>query len=150
LLTQVAGRAGRGELAGQAIVQTLYPRHYSVVHACRQDYTAFFDQEIEFRNAMRYPPVVALINIVIRGRSQEAAMADGTELAHLLREAPTSFRVLGPAPAPLVKLKGEHRVQLLLKGARRTEMRKALQAVLKGMSDRRTRIAIDIDPLSVL
>jgi primosomal protein N' (replication factor Y) len=76
LLTQVAGRAGRGEIRGEAIVQTLYPEHYSIRHACRQDYAAFYGDEINFRQAMRYPPAVALINAVVKARTHAAAMQD--------------------------------------------------------------------------
>ena len=74
LLTQVAGRAGRGTIRGEAIVQTLFPNHYSIRHACRQDYIAFYDEEIAFRRAMRYPPTVAMINAVVKGRTFAAAM----------------------------------------------------------------------------
>ena len=70
LLTQVAGRAGRGEIRGQAIVQTLFPTHYSIQHACRQDYAGFFQQELNFRQAMQYPPAVALVNAVVKGRTR--------------------------------------------------------------------------------
>ena len=66
LLTQVAGRAGRGADAGEAIVQTLYPKHYSILHACRQDYEAFFAEELRYREAMKYPPRHALVNVVVR------------------------------------------------------------------------------------
>ena len=69
LLTQVVGRAGRGERPGEAIVQTLYPDHYSMQLACRQDYAAFFEREIDFRRKMRYPPLVSMINIVVRSRT---------------------------------------------------------------------------------
>ena len=69
LLTQVAGRAGRGEQPGEAIVQTLYPDHYSIQLACRQDYPAFYERELQFRRAMRYPPLVAMINAVVRART---------------------------------------------------------------------------------
>ena len=69
LLTQVAGRAGRGEQPGEAIVQTLYPDHYSIQLACRQDYPAFYERELKFRRAMRYPPLVSLINTVVRART---------------------------------------------------------------------------------
>src|SRR6185503_16829364 len=62
LLTQVAGRAGRGEILGQAVVQTLFPDHYSIRHACGQDYAGFFERELAFRRAMRYPPLLALVN----------------------------------------------------------------------------------------
>jgi primosomal protein N' (replication factor Y) len=76
LLTQVVGRAGRGQVAGEAIVQTLYPGHYSVMAAAAQDFAAFYSREIEFRRAMHYPPDVALINVVVKGRSLERAMGD--------------------------------------------------------------------------
>src|SRR5262249_2419344 len=66
LLTQVAGRAGRGERPGQAIVQTINPHHYSIELACRQDYPAFYEKELTFRKAMRYPPRTALVNLVVR------------------------------------------------------------------------------------
>ena len=66
LLTQVAGRAGRGEQPGEAIVQTLYPDHYSIQLACRQDFPAFYERELQFRRAMRYPPMISLVNTVVR------------------------------------------------------------------------------------
>ena len=85
LLTQVAGRAGRGEIAGEAMVQTLYPTHYSIRHACRQDYDAFYQDELKFRRAMRYPPAVALINVIVKAKSRQAAMDDAGTIAEGLR-----------------------------------------------------------------
>jgi primosomal protein N' (replication factor Y) len=150
LLTQVAGRAGRGETPGEAIVQTLYPDHYSIRHACRQDYVAFFQDELGYRQAMRYPPAVSLINIVVRGRTQADAFGVAAALATNLRRASGAYRVLGPAPAPLVRLRGEHRVQLFMKGRQRAAMRTALAAVVAEQPDLRRRIVIDVDPLGVL
>jgi primosomal protein N' (replication factor Y) len=150
LLTQVAGRAGRGEIQGQAVVQTLYPHHYSIRHACRQDYRAFFDEEIKFREAMRYPPSVALINVVVKGRTPQAAMQDCNEIVRALRWGGEPYRVLGPATAPLSRLKGEHRAQLFIKGTHRTAMREALQKVLETRPEIRRRAIVDVDPLSVL
>src|SRR5687767_14847860 len=115
LLTQVAGRAGRGEIQGEALVQTLYPKHYSIRHACRQDYNAFYHDEIAFRRGMKYPPVVALINAVVKARTRQGAMDDAGELATALRMGGEPYRVLGPAPAPLSRLRGEHRAQLFVK-----------------------------------
>src|SRR5262249_17727715 len=66
LLTQVAGRAGRGDQPGEAIIQTLYPDHYSIELACRQDYAGFYERELQFRRSMRYPPAVALVNVIVR------------------------------------------------------------------------------------
>jgi primosomal protein N' (replication factor Y) len=151
LLTQVAGRAGRGERTGEAVIQTLYPEHYSVQLATRQDYPAFFEKEIAFRRGMRYPPLVALVNGVVRGRSFADAMQTAAEVVrHLEARSAGRFSILGPAPAPLAKLRGEHRVQFFLKGARRAEMRQALRAVLAEMPDIRRRVTVDVDPLSVL
>jgi primosomal protein N' (replication factor Y) len=152
LLTQVAGRAGRGERAGEAVVQTLYPEHYSIQLACRQDYQAFFEKELIYRRSMRYPPAVALINVVIRGRTFAHAMDAAAGLVRGLEPlaAQAGFVVLGPAPAPLGRLRGEHRVQCFLKGTRRADMRAALKAALAAARDARRRVTIDVDPLSVL
>jgi primosomal protein N' (replication factor Y) len=150
LLTQVAGRAGRGEIRGEAIVQTLFPSHYSIRHACRQDYGAFYREEIAFRQAMRYPPAVSLINAVVRAKTPDGAMQDAIELARGLRTTATPFRLLGPAPAPLHRLKGEHRVQFFLKGANRAGMRRALQAALASRPEIARRTIVDVDPVSVL
>jgi primosomal protein N' (replication factor Y) len=152
LLTQVAGRAGRGERAGEAIVQTLYPEHYSIQVACRQDYPAFFTRELTYRRSMRYPPSVALINAVVRGRSFDEAMAAAASIVAGLEGAARAglFAVLGPAPAPLGRLRGEHRVQFFLKGTRRAEMRRALRDALAARPQLRKRVTIDVDPLNVL
>ena len=150
LLTQVAGRAGRGELRGEAVVQTLYPGHYSIRHACRQDYAAFFRDEIDFRRRMNYPPVVAMINTVVKGRTREAAMTDAADLVRALRWGGEPYRVLGPAPAPLSRLKGEHRAQFFLKGTHRASMRNALIAVLDARPELRRRTIVDVDPMTVL
>jgi primosomal protein N' (replication factor Y) (superfamily II helicase) len=152
LLTQVAGRAGRGAEPGEAVVQTLYPRHYSILHACRQDYDAFFAEELRYRQAMRYPPLTALVNLVVRGRDARAAMSHASTLAHHLRARAQAgrFSVLGPAPAPVPKVRGEYRAQLFLKGSHRAAMREAVDAALAAQPDLRRRVAVDIDPISVL
>ena len=153
LLTQVAGRAGRGEQPGAAIVQTLYPDHYSIQLACRQDYPAFYERELEFRRRMRYPPLVALINTVVRGRTFSSAMDDAAEVAQKLREGDGEqrvLRVLGPAPPPLGRLRGEYRAQILLKGGNRRRMREALLAAIRCRPEIARRTTVDVDPLSVL
>ena len=149
LLTQVAGRAGRGERSGEAIVQSLIPNHYSIKLACAQDYRAFYDKEIEFRRTMRYPPQVAMVNVVVRGASFGEAMDAAHDLADAARGA-KGFAILGPAPAPLTKLRGEHRAQFFLKGTNRRAMREALQLALSRHPKLLKRISIDVDPLSML
>ena len=152
LLTQVAGRAGRGERAGEAIVQTLYPEHYSIRLACRQDYAAFFERELQYRRGMRYPPLMALVNAVVRGRTFDDAMSAASDVVRRLEPvaAAAGFSILGPAPAPLGRLRGEHRAQFFLKGARRADMRNALRTVVSEMPEIRRRLTVDVDPLSVL
>jgi primosomal protein N' (replication factor Y) len=152
LLTQVAGRAGRGARAGEAIIQTLYPEHYGIRHASDQNYDAFFGEEIEYRRAMRYPPLQAMVNLVIRGPNARTAMADAGAIAQRLRQGAEQgrYRVLGPAPAPLVKLRGEYRAQIFLKGSQRAALREAVTAALAAHPELRRRTVIDVDPMSVL
>ena len=151
LLTQVAGRAGRGTQPGEAIIQTLFPTHYSIRLATSQNYPAFFDKELEFRRAMRYPPVVAMVNVVVRGKTYDAAMDAAADLARRTNERSAGgFVILGPAPAPLTRLRGEHRAQFFLKGTSRAAMRTALRQALTTLPELARRTSVDVDPLSVL
>jgi primosomal protein N' (replication factor Y) len=154
LLTQVAGRAGRGEQVGEAVIQTLFPDHYSIKLACAQDYPAFYAREIEYRHAMRYPPIIAMINVVVRGRTFESARQDAADLASrasaYAQRARGRFVVLGPAPAPLTRLRGEHRAQFFLKGTSRASMREAIRAALAELPEIARKTSVDVDPLSVL
>jgi len=153
LLTQVAGRAGRGEQAGEAIVQTLYPHHYSIQLGCRQDYPAFYERELTFRRAMHYPPLVSVLNTIVRSRTFAGAMHDAAGIVERLRRQAGDrggFRVLGPAPAPIGKLRGEYRAQVLVKTRSRRTARQALLAAIAGRPELARRTTIDVDPLSVL
>jgi primosomal protein N' (replication factor Y) len=152
LLTQVAGRAGRADLPGEVILQSHHPDHYALRFATAQDYDSFYVREMEFRRTMGYPPVAALVNVVFRSRDADQA-ADGAEaLAQRVRvDAPGRFRVLGPAFAPLAKLRQEHRFQVLLKGDRasmRESVRRAL--VQQFGAVRWPGVAVDVDPLTIL
>jgi len=153
LLTQVAGRAGRGERSGEAIIQTLYPEHFSIQLACKQDYRAFFDRELHFRRTMRYPPFVSIINALVHARTFAGSMDDAADLVQRLRQGDgdgSGFTVLGPAPAPLGKLRGEYRAQFLMKGTNRKRMREALLGVIAARPDLTRRTVVDVDPLSML
>ena len=152
LLTQVAGRAGRGDVAGEVILQSHLPDHYALVFACAQDYPAFFEREMEFRRTMGYPPFTALLNLVIRAADPRKGATEAEALARALREsAPGRFRLLGPAHAPLARLRGEHRFQILLKGSR-PAMREAVREALVARygPTRWPGIAVDVDPVSVM
>jgi primosomal protein N' (replication factor Y) len=152
LLTQVAGRAGRGTERGEAIVQTLYPNHYSISHATHQNYGAFFADEMKYRQAMRYPPLTALVNLMVKGTDARGALGDAATLAQHLRSHADAgrFSVLGPAPAPVAKLRGEYRAQIFLKGSYRASMREAALAAVAAEPELRRRVSIDIDPVSIL
>ena len=149
LLTQVAGRAGRGDLPGEAIVQTFHPAHYSIEYACRQAYEPFFEAEMRFRRSMRYPPLLAMVNVVVRADTFARAMEEAAGLAADMRGARGGYEVLGPAPAPIIRLKGEHRAQIFLKGTRRRPLRTAVQAALDRRPALRRRVTVDVDPLTM-
>jgi len=148
LLTQVVGRAGRGDMPGEAIVQTLYPEHYSVKAAAAQDYAAFYTQEIDFRLRMHYPPTIGLINVVVRGTSLGKALDDAHALASLTKQAGPRATVLGPAPAPMSKIKDEYRAQFFLKGTHRRAMRDAIERALEQRPELRRKTVVDVDPYS--
>jgi primosomal protein N' (replication factor Y) len=150
LLTQVVGRAGRGDIAGEALVQTLYPNHYSVRSAAAQDYPAFVDHEMEFRTRMDYPPRVGLINVIVKGKSLGQAMDSALALATLVRHQGPKARILGPAPAPMAKIKDEYRAQFFLKGNHRRAMRDAITRALELKPELKRRTTVDVDPYSVM
>jgi len=150
LLTQVSGRAGRGELRGEAIIQTFYPDHYSIGFACNQEYEPFFLAEMKFRKSMRYPPVVSMVSAIVRADSLQKAMRNAGNLVKDLRNESNSFQILGPAPAPITRLRGEYRAQIFLKGNQRRRMREALQVVLDRHPTFRRSVTVDVDPLTVL
>jgi primosomal protein N' (replication factor Y) len=152
LLTQVAGRAGRADLPGEVVLQSHLPDHYALRFACLQDYQAFFEHEIEFRRTMGYPPAAALVNVVIRSADAGTGAREADALARSLREAAGGrYRVLGPARAPLARLRGEHRHQVLLKGPRGA-MRDAVRGALVARYGvvRWPGVAVDVDPLTVM
>ena len=149
LLTQVVGRAGRGTTPGEAIIQTLYPDHYSVRAAADQDYAAFFAREMEFREKLHYPPAIGLINVVVRGSTLDRALTDAADLAKYVRHHGPHGRVLGPAPAALSKIKDEFRAQFFIKGTHRKGMREAIVAALEAKPELKRRTVVDVDPTSV-
>lgn len=154
LLTQVAGRAGRGRLPGRVLVQTYFPEHYAIQFAARQDYLSFYEREIQFRRLLHYPPFAALANVVIRDRKQENAAKWARLLAAFFeKRAQTGVKVLGPAAAPLTRLRREFRYQFLLKSVRRIELGRLLLAGLEHCAEKKipdSAILADVDPLNLL
>lgn len=153
LLTQVAGRAGRGELRGKVMIQTAFPTHYAIQHATRHDYESFFEAEIQFRRTFHYPPVTSMIAILFRGESLGDVERASSECGRMLEEAVASLagtRVQGPAPAPLARIKGVWRFQILLRSPQRTALRRAVEAVLVPRKWKGVDVAIDVDPINIL
>ncbi len=154
LITQVVGRSGRGETPGRAVIQTFQPDHYAIRHACAQDYRAFYDEEIRFRKLLQYPPFTVLANLVVSQREEDGARRQAEALAADLEERGKEFlRVVGPAPAPLARLRGQHRFQILLKARARGRILDVLERALEahgqaGFSLRN--VNVDMDPVSLL
>jgi primosomal protein N' (replication factor Y) len=153
LLTQVAGRAGRGNLPGIVLVQTINPDHYAVRLAAAQDYQAFYEKELQFRRFMHYPPFSAMANIIVRTEKQEDALRMSAELGNLITPAPENMKIMGPAEAPVPRLKAEYRYQFLIKSASRkalNELLKRSQEFARKQKWNATSLVIDVDPMTLL
>jgi primosomal protein N' (replication factor Y) len=155
LITQVAGRAGRGHRPGRVLIQTYHPYHYALRHACAQNYEAFYEEELRNRQNHSYPPFVALASLLVHGPDLSRVRADSLELRKQLDlvNQDRRSRVLGPAPAPLSRLKGEHRFQILIKSRSRKNLREiadaAMKAIAAGGVNLRS-INLEIDPVSIM
>jgi primosomal protein N' (replication factor Y) len=153
LLTQAAGRAGRGGIPGRVILQTINPEHYAVRFAASQDYELFYNKELQFRRVMRYPPFASLANVIFRSEKQEEALRLSGEAAELLKSDETGTRVIGPAEAPVARVNKEYRYQMLIKSAQRKKLAEMLER-LREHSRRQewpaTAVILDVDPLSLL
>jgi primosomal protein N' (replication factor Y) len=154
LLTQVAGRAGRGELPGRVLIQTFYPEHYAIQFAVKQDYSEFFERELHFRRLMAYPPFTSLANVIVRNTSLDKAILWSRQLSEYFSPHDgKGVRILGPAAAPLARLKKEHRYQFLLKSPKRSVLTKLLSGALAYCEESeipQTAVLVDMDPLSLL
>jgi len=154
LMTQVSGRAGRGDLPGRVVVQTYYPDHYAILAASKHDYKSFVDRELKFRRWMHYPPFGVLANVLVQSQKLEEAVAWSSEIGRWFQKAvPEGVRVLGPCTAPIARIKGTYRFHLILKGA----SRKALNAALRGMLAHadaanvpRRNLVVDVDALRLM
>jgi primosomal protein N' (replication factor Y) len=154
LMTQVAGRAGRGELPGRVLIQTFYPEHYAIQDAIKQDYGAFFERELHYRQVMAYPPFTSLANVIVRDPNLEQAVCWSRELSqYLAPHQGDGIRVLGPASAPLARLKSEYRFQFLLKSKRKAQLSKLLAGALAYCDKKeipQTAVLVDMDPLQLM
>jgi primosomal protein N' (replication factor Y) len=154
LISQVAGRSGRGETPGEVVIQTLDPEHYAIKCAVDHDYVAFFDQELEFRRELGYPPFSTLVNVVSRDENDRDAMSALDDLAEEINKLPMAARkgvkIDGPIPAVLSKLKGQYRWHTVLRSEDREAVLGLLRAALEGNPGLRKKLAVDVDPMSML
>jgi primosomal protein N' (replication factor Y) len=156
LVTQVAGRAGRGDAPGRVLVQTFFPEHYAIRLAADQNYDGFFSKEMGFRRMMHYPPITALANVVAQHEKLERAAQVAKEMGDFFTKVEGQFpgiKILGPGPAPLAKVERRYRIQFLLKSVSRAR----LHALLKQLADHCERsgvqtreVMIDVDPVSIM
>jgi len=153
LLTQVAGRSGRGRAPGRVVVQTYNPGHYAVQAAASHDYQGFFDQEMAIRREVGYPPLSRLVNLLASGPDEQAVEALARQAGLALAQFFAPESIWGPNPAPLSKLKSNYRWQVAVRGqeaqALRQGVRQALQ-LLPRRSSTEARLTVDVDPVSML
>ncbi len=152
LLTQVSGRAGRGELPGKVLVQTYYPDHYAVKFAAQHDYPGFVAKEMQYRRSLQYPPFSVLANVILVSEKMEEAAAWSAEIGRHFKDArPAGVKVLGPAAAPIMRLKRIYRFHFVLKAERRGALGEALRAMLGMAAEKgipRRNLVVDVDAMS--
>jgi len=152
LLTQVAGRAGRGEKKGDVYIQTFTPFHPIIRAAVSQNYEEFYQKEIEYRRQLGYPPFSRLMNILIEGKdlSQVSRAAHGLE-KNLKKVLLSPVRIIGPHPAPTAKIKGKHRWQIIVFCPRGKRIHAELKSILgRSKNEKAVKIVVDVDPVSLL
>jgi primosomal protein N' (replication factor Y) len=153
-MTQVSGRAGRGNLPGRVVVQTYYPDHYAILAASKHDYLSFVDRELKFRRWMHYPPFGVLANVLIQSLKLEEAVAWSSVLGKWFQQAsPEGVRVLGPCTAPIARIKGTWRFHLILKATSRKALNAALRSMLAHADSAgipRRNLIVDVDALRLM
>jgi primosomal protein N' (replication factor Y) len=151
LLTQVAGRAGRGYVPGKVILQTYFPDHYAVQYAAQHDFIGFYEKELRFRSWMHYPPYSSLVNVILRSDKLDDVLKWAGALGPWLeKERHEGVRVLGPAAAPIQRLKRDYRYHFILKSASRQKLNALMRTMLTHAEKEkipRTNIVVDVDAL---
>ena len=154
LLTQVAGRAGRGSSPGKVVLQTYFPEHYAVQFAAHHDFEGFYEKELRFRGWMHYPPFTSVANVIVRSDQQELALRYSGILGKWFEgERHEGVRVMGPAAAPIVRLKRDYRYHFLLKSASRERLNSLLRVMLRHAAEQhvpRSNLVVDVDAISLL
>ena len=152
LLTQAAGRAGRGDVPGEVVIQSYQPEHYSIVHAAAQDYEGFYEEEILYREIGMYPPAAHLMAVLVTGPEEESAALLAKELAELAREGDNGeLTVLGPGTATLSKLNDNYRFLFYIKcsdSKKLAKLRERMESYIQTLQNRSEQVQFDIDPMS--
>jgi primosomal protein N' (replication factor Y) len=151
LLTQVGGRAGRGEVPGKVVLQTYFPEHYAVQYAAQHDFTGFYEKELRFRSWMHYPPYSSLANVLVRSDKLDNTLKwSGTLGRWFEKTRHEGVRVLGPAAAPIQRLKRDYRYHFVVKSPSRQKLNTLLRAMLAQAAKEnipRTNVIVDVDAL---
>ncbi len=151
LLTQVAGRAGRGQTPGKVVLQTYFPDHYAVQYAAQHDFAGFYDKELRFRSWMHYPPYSALANVLVRSNKLDEALRWSGILGKWFEKTRhEGIRVLGPAVAPILRLKQDYRYHFVVKSASRSKLNGLLRSMLAYAAEQkipRTQMIVDVDAI---
>ena len=151
LLTQVAGRAGRGQTPGKVVLQTYFPDHYAVQYAAQHDFMGFYEKELRFRSWMHYPPYSALANVLVRSNKLDEALRwSGTLGKWFEKTRHEGIRVLGPAVAPILRLKQDYRYHFVVKSGSREKLNALLRAMLAYAAQQkipRTQVIVDVDAI---
>ena len=156
LISQVAGRAGRGDVPGRVVLQTFNPGHFAVEMAERQDFLAFFEMEIDIRRSLGYPPFTRMIQMRIEGKDPKSVIERAQLMGNRFREEHTvrkgAIRILGPIEAAISRIAGYHRWQIVLMGSRLIDLKKTLRNALEaaGRATGGVRTVIDVDPYDML
>lgn len=154
LLSQVAGRAGRGEYPGRVIIQTLRPEHYAIQLARQHDYQSLYEKEMEIRSSPKFPPYLRMINVKVSGSNEGQVQASAMQVAQLSRTmARKEADVLGPAPSPIDRIRDRYRWQVLLKGENPGVLHQVCAEILEHyakLSRGDIRISIDVDPENMM
>lgn len=150
MLTQVAGRGGRGTVCGRVIIQTFNPQHYALKYTQKHDYPSFYSDEIEFRRALQYPPFSRIICIRLSSAKKDALMEIARETGCKARELAAkhgnAVEIIGPSESPLAKIRGQYRQQMLLKGLNSRVLHAIASELMEKHETSAVKITADVDP----
>jgi len=154
LLTQVAGRAGRGDVEGEVFVQAFTPFHPAIQYARRHDFAGFYEQEIEFRRQLNYPPVSRIALLLLKGRNEEKVKFSATHVRHEIEKWSGAFPdmiLAGPAPAPLARTESKYRFHILLRTRQMTRLSQRLAGLIASLTlPEEVAMTVDIDPVNLM